>query len=647
MSASTNKFFKVVLKILIVFSISSLVVCEKNDEFSEELFIKPFRSGHVLNYFQFTTVLNYSTPANDFLDSEHERTPHVDSASDRPPVDSTFTHYRYWPMSLGDVLLKYQVQELHLSLTQGLWRHDKWEYPPESSPPGAELWVWFYPVVTDVDKTWSELVEALSGLFCSSLNFMDSKSTLSPQWSFQRSGLAPNNSSQGLLRYSALPREVVCTENLTPWKKLLPCGSKTGLASLFNSMKLYDGNYHSLGIHVRPICRNRLCVSEALELKQTLTFVYDPTLRSRGYQTWDFTSVYGRPLSSRCPLASNSKVYVDVSTRTKSHEKSLHSQEDSTFELTPQPNIIEEFTVGSDVRKYAVYDIELFVEGRKGLNIIASYSHKLEYSPSLLPPVHVQRYTTGYGLEKGGITSLIHNTLDTNLTIVYMESVPWFLRVYFNSLLIQTDDKTVEPVKIHYVPGRDRKQPYKLELVLTLPPMSVTKISFQFERAFLKWTEYPPDANHGFYVNSAVLTTVLPVAYQYNTVPQVASLFGESLKDESTEFFLRLHTETLLVSLPTPDFSMPYNVICLACTVVAIAFGSLHNLTTRRFKVVNPNEKKKGILQKIKAFFKKSNSEKEPVEKSKDNTKEDETETGGSGDSFQVEEKQKEKIDDS
>ena len=42
-----------------------------------------------------------------------------------------------------------------------------------------------------------------------------------------------------------------------------------------------------------------------------------------------------------------------------------------------------------------------------------------------------------------------------------------------------------------------------------------------------------------------------------------------------------LFTESLLLSLPTPDFSMPYNVICLACTVAALAFGPLHNITTR------------------------------------------------------------------
>ncbi|KAH0055487.1 hypothetical protein KCU72_g4585, partial [Aureobasidium melanogenum] len=35
--------------------------------------------------------------------------------------------------------------------------------------------------------------------------------------------------------------------------------------------------------------------------------------------------------------------------------------------------------------------------------------------------------------------------------------------------------------------------------------------------------------------------------------------------------------------LPTPDFSMPYNVIILTSTVMAMAFGSIFNLVVRRF----------------------------------------------------------------
>lgn len=48
-------------------------------------------------------------------------------------------------------------------------------------------------------------------------------------------------------------------------------------------------------------------------------------------------------------------------------------------------------------------------------------------------------------------------------------------------------------------------------------------------------------------------------------------------------FPIRIYTETLLVSLPTPDFSMPYNVITLTCTVIALFFGSMFNLMTRDF----------------------------------------------------------------
>ncbi len=51
----------------------------------------------------------------------------------------------------------------------------------------------------------------------------------------------------------------------------------------------------------------------------------------------------------------------------------------------------------------------------------------------------------------------------------------------------------------------------------------------------------------------------------------------------SSDGFVRLYSESLLVNLPTPDFSMPFNVICLGCTAVALAFGGLHNLTTKEF----------------------------------------------------------------
>lgn len=42
---------------------------------------------------------------------------------------------------------------------------------------------------------------------------------------------------------------------------------------------------------------------------------------------------------------------------------------------------------------------------------------------------------------------------------------------------------------------------------------------------------------------------------------------------------------------------MPYNVICFVCTVIAIGFGSIFNLTTRR--LVPASKDDKGLLGKL------------------------------------------------
>lgn len=62
-------------------------------------------------------------------------------------------------------------------------------------------------------------------------------------------------------------------------------------------------------------------------------------------------------------------------------------------------------------------------------------------------------------------------------------------------------------------------------------------------------------------------------------------------------------TNGAMVSLPTPDFSMPYNVICLACTVVALAFGPLHNICTKEL-VLKPVGTPVSLTQKLLNLFK-------------------------------------------
>ena len=56
--------------------------------------------------------------------------------------------------------------------------------------------------------------------------------------------------SSGIM-YGEMPEEAVCTENLTPWSKLLPCNSNSGLGKLLHSLPLYSALYHSMGVDIR------------------------------------------------------------------------------------------------------------------------------------------------------------------------------------------------------------------------------------------------------------------------------------------------------------------------------------------------------------------------------------------------------------
>ncbi len=103
------------------------------------------------------------------------------------------------------------------------------------------------------------------------------------------------------------------------------------------------------------------------------------------------------------------------------------------------------------------------------------------------------------------------------------------------------------------------------------------------DKAFLRYTEHPPDAQRGWDLPPAVLTPLIVSAEQNNTRLSSGYQLGEPI-----------YTTTLLVDVATPDFSMPYNVIIFTCSLVAFIFGSIFNLLTRKFVVLHldPNQQK-------------------------------------------------------
>lgn len=187
-------------------------------------------------------------------------------------------NFRYFPRSLGQILQHANTRELHLRFSLGRWDAESWGARPwggaREGGTGVELWAWVEASTdAEADQRWLTLTNALSGLFCASLNFIDSTRTTRPVMSFQPSGSHANETMEDLyLLHGTLPREVVCTENLTPFLKLLPCKGKAGISSLLDGHKLFDASWQSMSIDVKPVCEDGVC---QLQITQTIDMVLD------------------------------------------------------------------------------------------------------------------------------------------------------------------------------------------------------------------------------------------------------------------------------------------------------------------------------------------------------------------------------------
>ena len=145
---------------------------------------------------------------------------------------------------------------------------------------------------------------------------------------------------------------------------------------------------------------------------------------------------------------------------------------------------------------------------------------------------------------------------------------------------------------MYYRPGLDRQRGSQLELLISVPPASTLELGYEFEKAILRYTEYPPDANRGRDVAPAVIRLLAKEEANGTDIinddgggeahpePWYPSGMGAVGRKKAAAY---LRTTPLMLPLPTPDFSMPYNVIILTSTVIALAFGTIYNMLVRRF----------------------------------------------------------------
>lgn len=276
---------------------------------------------------------------------------------------------------------------------------------------------------------------------------------------------------------------------------------------------------------------------------------------------WSLQEIFGRTISGVCPLTEDENPGKETVCLRVPHERGVI--------ISPG---------ASETRNPDGLSRCFNLEPSSPFDLIIPEQEAFTHVPLDEPALSAERTIVGHGQERGGMRIIFDNPSNSSIVdFIYFETLPWFLRPYVHTLhatIIGRDGiRRSVPVsqivkETFYRPAIDRERGTQLELALSVPAASTVTLTYDFEKAVLRYTEYPPDANRGF-----------------NVAPAVIRLLGLRDQAQSYEYYspVYIRTTSLLLPLPTPDFSMPYNVIILTSTVIALAFGSIFNLLVRRF----------------------------------------------------------------
>ena len=568
---------------------------EKHYPNSEYLNIKPLKGNNVLFSFNFD----------------------VNSTVKLYPETNDILYYDVFPKSVGSILKSSNARELHVRFAHG-WYDSELngklvDNGFTTGGTGVELWASIEANSKEkAFENWVLLANSLSGMFCSSFNFIDKSITTTPEKLFANDvELEEQVALEGnIYRFrSALPREPICTENLTPFLKLLPTKARQGISTLLSGNKTFNAEWSSMAIDVVTDCSEGDANHCQQSMKQSINMILNipkildrnempipkptPGAKLRCDETrlfdafncfplppskeldFSFIDLFGKQIEGGSLLGSEpTKVCLDIDLDNWSVEMRT---------LAPVSDFYEDSKLCFYLTSTAQYNIAFNTKDASSINSVEA------------PPFYASRSLSGYSQDNGGFRYDLYNPGDEPQKIVIFETLPWFVRLYMHTLTVVVTDENGNTIKninvndaelsdyvkeIVYNPAIDRVAPTHFELSVEVPAHTKLKFTTNFDKAMLLYAEYPPDANHGFELQ-----------------PTIFALIDDNSK---VEYIMR--TTTSLLVLPTPDFSMPYNVIILTLTIMSVTFGSIFNLLVKKTVTEEEAEKHNSErpLEKIK-----------------------------------------------
>ena len=231
---------------------------------------------------------------------------------------------------------------------------------------------------------------------------------------------------------------------------------------------------------------------EQLRCDQSKTYRSDDIcfpLEGKSNSAFSIEAIFGRPVRGACPVS-------PVNETGQVHLKLMPSMQIEPPPTSMSNNQAHYTITGNQHLKLADIDQPF------DLRVSFEADKTLPAPPS--PQLTVSRWLTGHGQERGGLQVLLRNTSPNPLEIVYLESLPWFMKPYLHTLCASVNNIALPLHTIRYRPAIDRLRGTHLEVQLIIPSHQTLSLTWEFDKSILRYTEYPPDANRGFDVAYAL-----------------------------------------------------------------------------------------------------------------------------------------------
>lgn len=518
---------------------------------------------------------------------------HASFAFEVASETTSLHHFGLLPRALWQPVVAQNVSELQLALTKGRWLYNVWGAPSfetmgdESVASGAEVWA----AMSNEEEMWPRwrvLTSALASLSCASLDAIDEKTTIQPSHAYF--------THRSPVLHAYLPSESVCTENISPLLKLLPCKGGAGLASLVKPHSILSAEFHSVVLHVE-----RDATTWRMSLKVHAVMRPD----TLGAHLWSFSDMFQTNLQSVCPIATSSRVIVHSDTEPQPLPAPVSmaaEEEDELLSdlLQEEEDDDEDMGLSSTrVGPRAAFMTQL-ASYTYVTSSLDAYDKELALqwtapSDSLLlhpPPLQATRQVLGYGQEHNTVRLTLRNSLPAEtVRVLYYDHIPSMFLPLLHTMqasaqvdeydesddMVRYADDIELPfvVAAKYTPPRLREHMGAMELTLRVPAGSTVTVTYTLMKHMLHYDEHVPDPHRGMDLPPALF---MPLSGSFSWAKVHAPWPVARVQAA------RLYTSPSLLDMAAPDFSMPYNIILFYSTFVALFFGTLLNTLLRRFR---------------------------------------------------------------